>query len=126
MVPGKLEASDLTDGKKLKTVEGEQLTVRKSGDKVTIEGHIVDGDGNAVNDAVVEIWQANAQGRYAHPDDTQDKPLEPTFKGFGRVTTDKDGMFRFTTIKPGRVPAPGAFAPATVLVIPAAVVGTTA
>ena len=78
------------------------------GDKVTIEGRIVDGDGNAVNDAVVEIWQANAQGRYAHPDDTQDKPLEPAFKGFGRVTTDQDGMFRFTTIKPGRVPAVGA------------------
>jgi protocatechuate 3,4-dioxygenase, alpha subunit len=78
------------------------------GDRVTIEGRIVDGDGNAVNDAVVEIWQANAQGRYAHPDDPQDKPLEPAFKGFGRVTTDQDGMFRFTTIKPGRVPAPGA------------------
>ena len=78
------------------------------GDKLTVEGRIVDGDGNAVNDAVVEIWQANAQGRYAHRDDTQDKALEPAFKGFGRVTTDKDGMFRFTTIKPGRVPAPGA------------------
>ena len=60
-----------------------------------------------MNDAVVEIWQANAQGRYAHPDDAQDKPLEPTFKGFGRVTTDNDGMFRLTTIKPGRVAAPG-------------------
>src|SRR5437773_11875268 len=79
-----------------------------SGERVAIEGHIVDGDGNAVNDAVVEIWQANAQGRYAHPDDTQNKALEPAFKGFGRVTTDKDGMFRFTTIRPGRVPAPGA------------------
>src|SRR5436190_10871389 len=78
-----------------------------SGEKVAIEGRIVDGDGNAVNDAVVEIWQANAHGRYAHPDDTQDKPLEPQFKGFGRVTTDTDGVFRFTTIKPGRVPAPG-------------------
>ena len=77
-----------------------------SGEKVAIEGRIVDGDGNAVNDAVVEIWQANAHGRYAHPDDTQDKPLEPQFKGFGRVTTDTDGVFRFTTIKPGRVPAP--------------------
>jgi protocatechuate 3,4-dioxygenase alpha subunit len=78
-----------------------------SGEKVAIEGRIVDGDGNAVNDAVVEIWQANGHGRYAHPDDTQDKPLEPQFKGFGRVTTDNDGVFRFTTIKPGRVPAPG-------------------
>ena len=78
-----------------------------TGEKVVIEGRIVDGDGQPVNDAVVEIWQANAQGRYAHPDDAQDKPLEPAFKGFGRVTTDNDGVFRLTTIKPGRVPAPG-------------------
>src|SRR5437016_9765134 len=78
-----------------------------AGDKVSIEGRIVDGDGIAVNDAVVEIWQANAQGRYAHPEDTQDKPFESAFKGFGRVTTDNDGVFRFTTIKPGRVPGPG-------------------
>lgn len=78
-----------------------------AGEKVAIEGRIVDGDGKPVDDAVVEIWQANAQGRYAHPDDTQDKPLEPAFKGFGRVMTDKNGTFRFTTIKPGRVPTPG-------------------
>jgi protocatechuate 3,4-dioxygenase alpha subunit len=77
-----------------------------SGEKVTIEGRIVDGDGNAVNDAVVEIWQANSHGRYAHPEDTQDKLLESSFKGFGRVMTDSDGVFRLTTIKPGRVPAP--------------------
>src|SRR5947209_15146780 len=76
-----------------------------AGDKVSIEGRIVDGDGIAVNDAVVEIWQANAHGRYAHPDDTQDKPLENAFKGFGRVTTDHDGVFRLAKIKPGRVPA---------------------
>jgi len=78
-----------------------------SGDKVTIEGRIQDGDGMPVNDALVEIWQANAHGRYAHPDDAQDKPLEVGFKGFGRVPTDESGRFRFTTIKPGRVPAPG-------------------
>jgi len=78
-----------------------------AGDKVMIEGRMVDGDGNPVTDAIVEIWQANAHGRYAHPDDTQDKPLEPAFKGFGRVTTDNNGFFRFATIKPGRVPAQG-------------------
>jgi protocatechuate 3,4-dioxygenase alpha subunit len=78
-----------------------------SGERVTVEGRIVDGDGNAVDDAVVEIWQANANGRYAHPDDAQDKPLEPGFKGFGRVMTDREGRFRFATIKPGRVRAPG-------------------
>lgn len=78
-----------------------------SGEKTTIEGRIVDGDAKPVNDAVVEIWQANAHGRYAHPDDVQEKPLEPAFRGFGRVFTDEEGRFRFTTIKPGRVPGPG-------------------
>jgi len=77
-----------------------------SGEKVTIEGRIVDGDGQPVSDALVEIWQANAHGKYAHPDDPQDKPLEAGFKGFGRVPTDESGGFRFTTIKPGRVAAP--------------------
>ena len=77
-----------------------------TGDKVTLEGRVLDGDGKPVNDAVVEIWQANAHGKYAHPDDTQDKPLEAGFKGFGRVYTDDAGGFKFTTIKPGRVAAP--------------------
>ena len=76
-----------------------------TGENVIVEGRIVDADGKPVGDAVVEIWQANAHGRYAHPDDTQDKPLERGFKGFGRVATDEEGLFRFTTIKPGRVPA---------------------
>ena len=78
-----------------------------TGEKLVVEGRIVDGDGKGVGDAVVEIWQANAHGRYAHPEDTQDKPLEAGFKGFGRVPTDDDGRFVFTTIKPGRVPAAG-------------------
>jgi protocatechuate 3,4-dioxygenase alpha subunit len=78
-----------------------------TGEKVTIEGCIQDGDGKPVNDALVEIWQANAHGKYAHPDDPQDKPLEAGFKGFGRVPTDNSGGFKFTTIKPGRVAAPG-------------------
>ena len=78
-----------------------------SGERIRIEGTVFDGIGQFVVDALVEIWQANAHGRYAHPDDTQDKPLEPGFKGFGRVATDDDGRFRFKSIKPGRVPAPG-------------------
>lgn len=77
-----------------------------SGDRITIEGRILDGDGQPVPDGVLEIWQANSRGKYAHPDDTQDKPLEPGFKGYGRVPTDDEGRFRFTTIKPGRVPGP--------------------
>jgi protocatechuate 3,4-dioxygenase alpha subunit len=77
------------------------------GAPISLTGRITDGDGKPVNDALVEIWQANSHGRYAHPDDTRDLPLEPAWKGFGRVPTDEDGRFRFATIKPGRVPAPG-------------------
>jgi protocatechuate 3,4-dioxygenase alpha subunit len=77
------------------------------GEPITIEGRVVDGDGMPVNDAVVEIWQANRHGRYPHPEDTGSASLEPAWHGFGRVATDNDGRFAFTTIKPGRVPAPG-------------------
>jgi protocatechuate 3,4-dioxygenase alpha subunit len=77
------------------------------GDPITIEGRVLDGDGTPVTDAVVEIWQANKNGRYPHPEDTGTAPLEAAWKGFGRVATDNQGRFRFTTIKPGRAPAPG-------------------
>jgi protocatechuate 3,4-dioxygenase, alpha subunit len=78
-----------------------------TGDPVTIDGRITDADGKPVDDALVEIWQANARGRYDHPDDTRNIPLEPGFRGFGRVPTNAAGAFRITTIKPGPVPAPG-------------------
>ena len=77
-----------------------------AGERVEIAGRILDGDGKPVPDGIVEIWQANAQGKYAHPDDPQEKPVEPGFTGYGRVATDEEGRFRFTTIKPGRVPGP--------------------
>jgi protocatechuate 3,4-dioxygenase alpha subunit len=77
------------------------------GERVTIQGRVIDGEGNGVSDALIEIWQANAHGRYAHPLDRQKKPLERGFKGFGRIPTDPRGGFRFTTIKPGSVPGPG-------------------
>ena len=78
------------------------------GERIVIEGRVMDGDGAPVPDAVVEIWQANAAGRYAHPEDPQtDKPLDPNFRGFGRVATDAEGRFHFTTIKPGPVPGRG-------------------
>jgi protocatechuate 3,4-dioxygenase alpha subunit len=61
-----------------------------------------------VTDACLEIWQANAAGRYAHPYDTlADKPVDIRFRGFGRVATDPDGRFRLTTIRPGPVPGRG-------------------
>ena len=74
-----------------------------AGERVTITGHVLDGDGLPVGDAVLETWQANSYGKYAHPDDAQEKLLEENFKGFGRVLTDTQGGFRLTTIKPGKV-----------------------
>ena len=76
-----------------------------AGERVAIEGRVFDGAGAPVPDAVVEIWQANAHGKYAHSADTQDKPLEQGFRGFGRIPTDAEGYFRFTTVVPGSVPA---------------------
>ena len=78
-----------------------------AGERVTIRGRVIDADGRPVNDAAVEIWQANSHGRYANPEDRQDRPLEPAFRGYGRSLTDEHGSFRFSTIKPGRVPGPG-------------------
>jgi protocatechuate 3,4-dioxygenase, alpha subunit len=77
-----------------------------AGERVTIQGRVLDGDGLPVPDAVLEIWQANSQGEYAHPEDMQSKPVEYGFAGYGRVPTDMNGAFRFTTIKPGPVPGP--------------------
>jgi len=77
-----------------------------SGERVTIQGRVFDGDGIPIPDACLEIWQANAHGKYAHPEDTQNKLLEPGFTGYGRVPVDREGAFRFATIKPGPVPGP--------------------
>lgn len=77
-----------------------------AGERVVITGRIFDGDGVPVTDAVIETWQANTYGKYAHPDDTQEKLLEENFKGFGRVLADAQGQFRLTTIKPGKVSSP--------------------
>ena len=77
-----------------------------SGEKVTIAGRVLDGDGHGVPDGMLEIWLANSHGKYAHPEDTQSKPIEPGFQGYGRIPTDENGNFSFATIKPGSVPGP--------------------
>jgi protocatechuate 3,4-dioxygenase alpha subunit len=78
------------------------------GAKIEIIGNMFDNTSAALTDALLELWQANAGGRYAHPDDTRREiPLDPAFTGFGRSATDKQGGFRFRTIRPGRVPGPG-------------------
>ena len=77
------------------------------GERIAIEGRVLDGDGQPVPDALVEFWQADSQGKYAHPEDAQQKSVAPGFRGYGRQATGDDGKFRFTTIKPGPVPGPG-------------------
>ena len=76
------------------------------GERVSLQGRLIDGNGAGVSDGLIEVWQANAEGKYAHPEDRQRKPLEKGFRGFGRIPTDAKGVFRFSTIKPGRVPGP--------------------
>ena len=75
------------------------------GDSIRVEGRVLDGSGDSVDDAMVEIWQANAQGRYRHPTDSWGPDPDAGFVGFGRAGTDESGHYWFETIKPGSVPA---------------------
>ena len=63
------------------------------GERVAISGQVVDGNGDVVNDAMLEVWQANAAGKYDHPEDEQEKAVDPNFEGFGRVPVDAEGRF---------------------------------
>ena len=74
------------------------------GERIIVSGRVLDENGRAVRDALIEIWQANAAGRYRHPTDTHDAPLDPNFTGCGRVVTDTNGRYQFKTIKPGAYP----------------------
>lgn len=80
------------------------VTLDTTGERIRIAGHVYDGDGLGVPDAMLEIWQSNHYGRYNHPADGRDLPLDPAFHGFGRGATDAAGSYCFETIKPGRVP----------------------
>jgi protocatechuate 3,4-dioxygenase, alpha subunit len=77
------------------------------GERVTLTIRVLDGNAEALNDAMIEIWQANSEGKYNHPDDPQAKIVDPRFLGFGRAGTGEDGSCEFETIRPGRVPGPG-------------------
>ena len=79
------------------------VTEKTEGERIRIEGRVTDGDGQPIEDAMIEIWQANSHGRYNHPSDEQDKPLDPAFMGHGRAATDTGGNYWFETIKPGSV-----------------------
>jgi protocatechuate 3,4-dioxygenase, beta subunit len=74
------------------------------GERIIVHGQVLDGDGHAVPHTLVEAWQANAAGRYAHDLDRHPAPLDPNFTGVGRCLTDAEGRYRFITVKPGAYP----------------------
>lgn len=89
--PGDIDMTHFNDGEAI-------------GERIIVSGRILDEDGRPIPDTLVEIWQANAAGRYAHSDDRHEAPLDSHFSGNGRVLSDGDGVYRFTTIKPGAYP----------------------
>ena len=82
------------------------ITEATRGERITICGRLIAGDGTGVDDGLVEIWQADANGRHHHPDDPNQGDADPAFTGFGRAATAASGAFSFRTIKPGVVPGP--------------------
>jgi protocatechuate 3,4-dioxygenase, beta subunit len=74
------------------------------GERIVVTGRVLDRDGRPINNTLVEIWQANAAGRYRHASDQHPAPLDPNFTGAGRCLTDSEGRYRFTTVKPGAYP----------------------
>jgi protocatechuate 3,4-dioxygenase, beta subunit len=97
----------------------DDLTVQHDGEplgeRIIVHGRVLDGEGRPVRNSLVEIWQANAGGRYRHERDQHPAPLDPNFSGAGRTVTDDEGRYRFITIKPGAYPwrnHPNAWRPA--------------
>jgi protocatechuate 3,4-dioxygenase beta subunit len=74
------------------------------GQRIIVEGRVLDGDGRPIPRVLVEVWQANAAGRYRHPGDQHPAPLDPNFTGRGRCETDERGRYKFVTVKPGAYP----------------------
>ena len=83
------------------TIHGKRAPL---GEKMILVGRVTDEGGKPVRNSLVEIWQANASGRYHHPGDNHDAPLDPNFSGAGRTVTDAQGHYRFLTIRPGEYP----------------------
>jgi protocatechuate 3,4-dioxygenase beta subunit len=101
-VPGpRIPRGFVKDGDNDLTVHGKSAP---QGEKMILTGRLLDEGGKPIRSSLVEIWQANASGRYAHPGDTHDAPLDPNFSGIGRTFTDDEGRYRFVTIKPGAYP----------------------
>lgn len=87
----------------LTKIEGRQAVA--DGAHIIIKGRITDVTGNPVENATIDLWQANARGRYRHPRDPNPQPLDPNFQGWAIINSGKDGRFHFKTVKPGAYPA---------------------
>jgi protocatechuate 3,4-dioxygenase beta subunit len=92
-----------------RVLEGDQDLTRQGdgapiGERIIVSGRVLDTDGRALAGTLVEVWQANAAGRYRHARDNWDAPVDPNFTGAGRCLTDADGRFRFVTVRPGAYP----------------------
>ena len=104
---GPFFALDLVAGSEGEVGRRDPQGAPAQGEPIAVGGRVLDQDGNPVRKALLEVWQANHWGKYEHPDDITDAPLDPNFKGWGRVLTDSNGRYRFRTIKPGAYPNPG-------------------
>ena len=109
--PGLVDTAALTGpvfGDGAATPADADLTVGPGGEaigqRIIVTGRLLDGDGRAIPSSLIEIWQANSAGRYAHRNDRWPGPLDPNFTGAGRALTDAGGRYRFTTIRPGAYP----------------------
>jgi protocatechuate 3,4-dioxygenase beta subunit len=95
-------------GKESVDVKASDLTKQHSGqplgERIVVSGRVIDEDGRPVRDTLIEIWQANAAGRYLHKRDQHNAPLDPNFTGSGHALTDSEGRYRFVTIRPGEYP----------------------
>jgi protocatechuate 3,4-dioxygenase, beta subunit len=120
--PSKLDCGELAGplfGEGTVAESDADLTIGPSGDavgqRIIVTGRLLDGDGQPISGSLVELWQANASGRYRHVADNWPGALDPNFTGAGRFLTDADGTYRFTTIRPGAYPwgnHPNAWRPA--------------
>ena len=99
----RVDAAFVKTGDNDLTVHGKSAPL---GERMILTGRLLDEDGRPIRRSLVEIWQANASGRYHHAGDTHDAPLDPNFIGNGKAMTDDEGRYRFITIKPGSYPWP--------------------
>jgi protocatechuate 3,4-dioxygenase, beta subunit len=117
--PSEADAAGPVFGERIVGPEDHDLTCHHAdepmGQRISIEGQLLDTDGRPIPGQLIELWQANAAGRYQHAVDTHPAPLDPNFDGYGRCRTDGRGRYRFVTVRPGAYPwgnHPNAWRPA--------------